>query len=148
MELQLDLPAEKINRGALPEAKLVLHHVAVLVRSLDDAIPVYRQLGGGISEPVTISSQGVRICFVDVKGSVAIELVEGAGDGVTAGLLKKGMTYYHLGYMVEDFDASVESLEASNYVLMQTFRSEAFDGRRCAFLMSPVRHLIEIIEQG
>jgi hypothetical protein len=52
-----------------------------------------------------------------------------------------------LGYLAPDFDAAMEELAALNYIPMAPFQSEAFEGRRCAFLMSPALHLIEIIEQ-
>jgi methylmalonyl-CoA/ethylmalonyl-CoA epimerase len=148
MELELERRAELTDAGVTPEPGLTLHHIGVLVHALGEAMAVYRQMGASIGEPVTISSQGVRVCFADMKGSVAIELVEAAANGVAKSLLKRGMTYYHLGYTAADFDAALESLEGSNYVLLQSFQSEAFNGRRCAFLMSPVRHLIEIIERG
>ena len=128
--------------------RLTLHHVGVLARDFENARNAYLQLGATVSEPVTISSQGVRVCFVDMHGMVAIELVEAIGNSVMRDLLKRGITYYHLGYMVPDFDAAVGTLEAMDYVRLEVFRSEAFEGRRCAFLMSPVLHLIEIIEQS
>jgi hypothetical protein len=56
-------------------------------------------------------------------------------------------TYYHAGYVTKYFDSVMASLPQEGYVHMQTLHSEVFGGLRCAFLMSPVFHLIEIIEQ-
>jgi methylmalonyl-CoA/ethylmalonyl-CoA epimerase len=128
--------------------RLTLDHIGVLVKELEHARTTYRQLGARISEPVSIASQGVRVCFVDMPGAERIELVEPIESGAARDLLKRGITYYHLGYIVPDFDSALASLECMNYFPLETFRSEAFHGRRCTFLMSPVRHLIEIIEQG
>jgi methylmalonyl-CoA/ethylmalonyl-CoA epimerase len=96
---------------------------------------------------VFVSSQHVLVCFVDMDSTVTIELVEPTEKGVAQDLLKRRVAYYHLGYLVQDFDGALESLVALSYVHLQTFESEAFEGRRCAFLMSPVLQLIEIIEQ-
>lgn len=148
MELQQETQIGTSEGRTVLQQNLTLHHIGILVKRLDQAAAAYRELRARISEPVVISSQHVRVCFVDMDSSVAIELVEPTEKGVAQDLLKRGIAYYHLGYVAPDFDAALESLVALSYVHLQTFRSEAFDGRRCAFLMSPVLHLIEIIEQG
>jgi methylmalonyl-CoA/ethylmalonyl-CoA epimerase len=117
------------------------------VKSIAEATATYRELNARISEPVVITSQSVKVCFVEMESSVSIELVEPLEKGVSQDLLKRGITYYHLGYSVQDFDAALEELAELNYFHLQTFQSEVFEGRRCAFLMSPVSHLIELIEQ-
>ena len=144
MDLQLE---DRILTGGVLQQKLTLHHIGILVNSIEEATGAYRELDARISQPVAIASQSVRVCFVDMDSSVAIELIEPTAKGVSQDLLKRGITYYHLGYLVPKFDSALEDLAELNYVHLQTFHSEAFEGRRCAFLMSPVLHLIEIIEQ-
>jgi len=144
MELQLE---DKVLAGGVLQQKLTLHHIGVLVNNIEEATAAYRELNAKISEPVVIASQSVRVCFVDMDSSVAIELIEPTARGVGQDLLKRGITYYHLGYLVSDFEAALANLEELNYLHLQTFRSEVFEGRRCAFLMSPVLHLVEVIEQ-
>jgi methylmalonyl-CoA/ethylmalonyl-CoA epimerase len=144
MTLQLE---DRILEGGAFQQKLTLHHIGIMVNNIEAAAAAYRELNARISEPVAIASQGVRVCFVDMDSSVAIELIEPTEAGVNQDLLKRGITYYHLGYLVPRFDSALENLAELNYVHLQTFHSEAFEGRRCAFLMSPVLHLIEIIEQ-
>jgi methylmalonyl-CoA/ethylmalonyl-CoA epimerase len=144
MKLELE---DRILTGGVLQQKLTLHHIGVLVNSIEAAAAAYRELDARISKPVAIASQSVRVCFVDMDSSVAIELIEPTAKGVSQDLLKRGITYYHLGYLVPRFDSALENLAELNYVHLQTFHSEAFEGRRCAFLMSPVLHLIEIIEQ-
>jgi methylmalonyl-CoA/ethylmalonyl-CoA epimerase len=146
----MELQVEDLIRtdGRILQQKLTLHHIGVLVKSIDEAAVAYRGLNARISEPVFIASQSVRVCFVDMNCSVAIELVEPTEKGVSQDLLKRGITYYHLGYLARNFDVALENLAELSYVHLQTFQSEAFEGRRCAFLMSPVLHLIEVIERG
>lgn len=146
--MTLQLGDRILAGGGVLQQKLIIHHIGVLVNSIEEATAAYRELNARISEPVVIASQSVRVCFVYVDNSVAIELVEPSEKGVSRNLLKRGVTYYHLGYLVRNFDSALESLAELSYVHLQTFESEAFEGRRCAFLMSPVLHLIELIEQG
>ena len=145
----MELPQNQalLTGRALPQ-RLTLHHVGVLVNRIENAAEAYAELNGKVSPPISIASQNVRVCFIDMGSGVAIELVEPLENGSGKGLLKRGVTYYHLGYLVRDFDAALEALVELNYTHMSSFHSEAFEGRRCAFLMSPVLHLIEIIEQG
>ena len=70
-----------------------------------------------------------------------------AGDSTVKNLVKKGFTYYHAGYKVSDFDQAMAFLVGHDYRPQSTFRSEAFAGKRCCFLISPVMHIIEIIEE-
>jgi hypothetical protein len=53
---------------------MAFHHVGVMVKSIDLGVAAYRALGGKISAPIQISSQGVRVCFVEVGGGALIEL--------------------------------------------------------------------------
>ncbi len=61
-----------------------------------EATAAYQALNATISEPVLVASQSVRVCFVDMDSSVAIELIEPTEKGVNQDLLKRGFTYYHL----------------------------------------------------
>jgi len=48
----------------------------------------------------------------------------------------------------DHLDLAWHTLAQQNYRHLETFRSEAFAGRRCAFLMSETMQLIELIESG
>jgi hypothetical protein len=61
-------------------------------------------------------------------------------------MMKKGISFYHLAFIVLNFDERLELLQNQNFRLISVFNSEAFENRRCAFLYSPEMHLIEIIE--
>ncbi len=126
---------------------MTLHHVGCLVQNMDEAAGYYRELHPHISTPILIEPQGVRVCFVDTGSGVAIELVEPVNEtSLVYKLLRKGIVFYHLGYLVPSYEAAVQDLSDKNYKLIQEFRSAAFEGRRCAFFTSPLAHLIEIIE--
>jgi methylmalonyl-CoA epimerase len=129
---------------------LQYHHVGLLVESIEESMVHYTALFGSnnISEIFVIQSQKVKVCFVKNAMDAYIELVEPIGDdSIVAKLLKKRISYYHLGYKVTDIENTVAELEELNYKPMEYFYSEAFDGKRCIFLFTPETHLIELIEQ-
>lgn len=126
---------------------LTFHHVGCAVESIREARECYRLMARSMGEIIPISAQGVNICFVEIAPGFHVELVESQeGESVVARLLKKQITYYHLGFLTPRFEQAIESLTAEGYHQINTFRSEAFGMRRCAFLASPAAHLIELIE--
>ena len=69
-------------------------------------------------------------------------------DSAVQAFLRKGINYYHAGYLAEDFDAAKAELESQGCRPMGVFHSEAFAGRRCEFFLNQAFHLMEIIEKG
>lgn len=128
---------------------LKFHHVGCLTENMEESLAFYRdQMGfARISKVYDITAQQVKVCFVEVANGSFIEFVEPAATN--AGLrkiLKSNNPYYHTGFLTNNFDAVIESLENGGSRLVNTFHSEAFGNRRCAFLYSPAMQLIEIIE--
>ena len=126
---------------------LKFHHVGCVVKSIEEALEAYRPIARRIAGTIPIRSQGVNVCFVEIAPESHVELVEPMeGESAVGRLLGKRVTYYHLGFLTPEFEPAVESLVNEGYHHLSTFQSEAFEMRRCAFLVSPVAHLIEIIE--
>ena len=129
---------------------LQFHHVGCLVDGIEASAAVYRKMfGAGKVSPITnISSQGVNVCFVETAPGVFLELIESVHEESTvARLLRKNVRYYHAAYLTDDFDRDVESLAAEHCIQMNTFLSEAFQGKRCAFFCLPDGAAIEVIER-
>ena len=130
---------------------LELHHIGCLVDNIEESVQRYKRLfkETQASEIVFISAQQVNVCFVKVPiHNVFLELIESkAEDSVISKLKNKGFTYYHLGYYVKDMQKTIETLEDENFKFINTFTSEAFNNKKCSFLMSPEMHLIELIEK-
>jgi hypothetical protein len=63
-------------------------------------------------------------------------------------LLQQNKHFYHLGYSSADFDGTLTELTEGNHHLVSIFHSEAFDNRRCAFLINPDGHLLELVEMA
>ncbi len=127
----------------------VFHHVGCLVPDLAAAVEGYRGLWGEAcaSKVYEVTGQSVRVCFITPQaGGVAVELVEPASGTSLHAQLGKGSPYYHTAYEVPALDHALAAAARAGCRCMVPFVSAAFDGRRCAFLYTPQRHLIELIE--
>jgi hypothetical protein len=123
------------------------HHMGCVVKSIAAALPAYRAMSSNIGEPILVASQKVRVCFVELSPGSFLELVEPASaDSKVNSLLRESFTYYHAGFLVDDFDEAVRELVSQGATPLDAFHSEAFGGRRCQFFFNAALHLIELIE--
>lgn len=101
-----------------------IHHVAIVVRSIDDSLPRYRALLGldPESEPIVFASQRVRLCFLPTGPDPAarLELVEPTDgeSGVARFLAARGEGLHHLCLLTDDLPASLEALAAQEAQLI------------------------------
>lgn len=108
-----------------------LHHVSVVVASIADALPFYRDtLGltpGAVREVV---DQRVRVVFLSAPNT-RIELIEPTdGDsGVARFLAERGKpTLHHLCFVVDDLRATLASLAARGVELVDREPRRGADG--------------------
>jgi len=101
-----------------------IDHVAVVVRSIDEALPRYRQLLGWepIDAPRIFASQHVRLCFLEPRAGqgARIELVEPTADesGVARFLEMRGEGLHHVCLSSDDLAADLEALAAAEAELI------------------------------
>ena len=101
-----------------------IHHVAIVVRSIDDALPRYRSLFGlePEADPIVFSSQAVRLCFLPTgpDPSARIELVEPIDEdsGVARFLAAHGEGVHHICFATPDLPATLETLAAAEAELI------------------------------
>ena len=129
---------------------LEFHHIGLLVKNISKSVKHYSLVYGteNISKITRIHSEKVKVCFVKIGDNSFIELVEPTSERIKRyRLMKKRISYYHIGYKVDDIGNEVRRLESLNYKSLYFFNSEAFDGKKCIFLISPEAHLIELIEK-
>lgn len=111
-----------------------IHHVAVVVRSIDDALPRYRSLFGlePDAEPQVFPSQRVRLCFLPTGPDPAarLELVEPIDDesGVARFLASRGEGVHHVCFLTDDLPASLEALAAAEAELIDREPREGAHG--------------------
>jgi len=126
-----------------------IHHLALVVRSLDAALPLYRDLLGLPLETIMdIPSDRVRIAFLGV-GESKIELVEPTDDttGVARFLEKQGEGFHHVCFEVANLAEELTRLEIEGVELIDSVPRRGAEGP-VAFLHPRSCHgvLVELIE--
>ena len=128
-----------------------LDHIGIAVRSIEEALPVYRALGLAESGREDVPGQKVRTAFLPA-GEPAIELLEPtSGDSPIAGFLaKRGPGIHHLCFAVDDLDGMLAALDGSGYRLIHRSPVPGAGGKRVAFLHPEAGHgvLIELAEKA
>jgi methylmalonyl-CoA/ethylmalonyl-CoA epimerase len=126
-----------------------VHHVAIVVRSIDDALRFHRDvLGLELEAVMDIPQDRVRIAFLGV-GESKVELVEPTDDttGVARFLASKGEGFHHVCYEVADLAAELRRLEAAAIELIDREPRRGAEGP-VAFIHPRSGHgvLVELIE--
>jgi len=116
-----------------------IHHIAIVVRSIPDSLPRYRELFGWVpeDEPRVFESQRVRLCFLPSgpPPAVRIELVEpiDAGSGVARFLADRGEGLHHVCLLSDDLPGDLAALAAAEAQLIDREPRPGAHGR-VAFL--------------
>jgi len=129
-----------------------LHHVAVAVPRIADALPFYRdRLGLGAGAIRELPDQRVRVVFVGAEGQ-RIELIE-AMDG-TSGVAKfvaeRGRpTLHHMCFVVDDLAGTLDRLAGSGVELVDRAPRRGVEGM-VAFLHPRASNgvLVELIDRA
>lgn len=126
-----------------------VHHVALIVRSIDDAIGLWRDtLGLELETIMDIPSDKVRIAFLAI-GESKIELVEPTDDttGVARFLASKGEGFHHVCFEVANLAETLLKLEIGGLELIDTAPRRGAEGP-VAFVHPRACHgvLVELIE--
>ena len=126
-----------------------IHHVALIVRSIDDALPLWRDLLGLELETVMdIADDRVRIAFLTV-GESKVELVEPTDDttGVARFLAAKGEGFHHVCFEVANLAETLLRLEIDGLELIDSAPRRGAEGP-VAFIHPRSCHgvLVELIE--
>ena len=130
---------------------LKLHHVGCAVPSIEEGLKPYTQALGfsRVSPIIEVTSQQVRVCFIETAPGVFIELVQGLGENSpVSSFLKRRQYFYHVCYSTPNVRATVDHLAANGFSRLSVFTSEAFNGTDCAFLLSPEMALVELCTDG
>ena len=126
-----------------------VHHVAVVVTSLDEALALYRDLLRLPLETIMdVPQDRVRIAFLGV-GESKVELVEPTDDttGVARFLASKGEGFHHVCFEVEDLAQELTRLGIDGVELIDSAPRKGAEGP-VAFLHPRSCHgvLVELIE--
>lgn len=98
-----------------------LHHVGIVVRSIAESLPFYRDtLGLTAGGTIDVPGQPVRVVFLE-GASGRIELLEptDATSGVARFLAERGRsTLHHVCFLVDDLRGTLDRLQASGVELI------------------------------
>ncbi len=129
---------------------LVLDHVGIAVRSLDEAIERWRTVFGyrqatGI---VLNTRQQVRVVFLDKEGSLPVKLVAPSGPtSPVMGLVRRGGGIHHLCFRAPSIGPELARLEALGLrVISPPEPGEAFENDPIAFVYAGDGLNIELID--
>lgn len=126
-----------------------IHHVAVIVASIEAALPVYRDmLGLPLETIMDIPGDRVRIAFLGV-GESKVELVQPTDDttGVARFLANKGEGFHHVCFEVDNLAQELTRLGIDGVELIDSAPRRGAEGP-VAFLHPRSCHgvLVELIE--
>jgi methylmalonyl-CoA epimerase len=126
-----------------------IHHVAIVVRSIEASLGLYRDLLGLPVEAITdIPTDRVRIAFLGV-GESKVELVEPVDDttGVARFLAKQGEGFHHVCFEVANLSEELTRLGIEGIELIDSAPRRGAEGP-VAFLHPRSCHgvLVELIE--
>ncbi len=127
-----------------------LDHIAIAVRSLDEALPFYTEvLGLTCAGRETVAEQGVHLALLPI-GESRLELLEPLSDDSPVGrfLARRGEGVHHIAFRVDDIERALAELRARGIRLVDETPRCGAEGRKIAFLHPASAHgvLIELVE--
>ncbi len=114
-----------------------IHHVAIVVRSIEEALPRYAELFGLTpeGEPFLFASQRVRLCFLPTGPEPAahVELVEPTDDesGVARFLAARGEGLHHVCFQTDDVAKELEETKAKGIRVIDQSPRRGLAGMIC-----------------
>jgi methylmalonyl-CoA/ethylmalonyl-CoA epimerase len=129
-----------------------INHIGIAVKSLDEALPFYRDnLGMAVEGIEVVAEQKVKVAMLLV-GESRIELLEPteADSPIARFLEKNGPGIHHLAYEVEDIDAAIAKLLADGTRMIDERPRNGAHGARIAFVHPKSSNgvLTELCEPG
>jgi len=110
-----------------------IHHLAIAVRSLEEALRFYRDtLGLPVHEQAVREDQGVKAALLTI-GESEIELLEPLGPDTPVGrfLERRGEGIHHICLQTDDIDKELAELKAKGVELIDQEPRQGLAGRIC-----------------
>lgn len=125
------------------------HHLGLAVRDIPKESEFYLSIGAQLLSPVTYDPlQGVKLQLLEIGGQL-LELVSPADESTRSPVdyfLQHNHRIYHTCYEVSDIQLALERLKSSSCILIkQPTPAILFENRLVAFVLSPNRDLIELL---
>ena len=129
-----------------------INHIGIAVKSLNEALPFYRDNLGMVFEGIEeVAEQKVRVAMLQI-GESKIELLEPTSeDSPLAKFIEKnGPGLHHLAYEVTDIEAAITKLLADGARMIDEKPRNGAHGTRIAFVhpKSSIGVLTELCQAG
>lgn len=118
-----------------------IHHIGIVVRSLDEAYKFYRDtLGLHVHKEAVVEDQGVRAALLTI-GNSEIELLEPINNngGVGKFLEKRGEGLHHICFETDDVNAELAATKEKGIALIDQQPRVGLAGMIC-FLHPKANH--------
>jgi methylmalonyl-CoA/ethylmalonyl-CoA epimerase len=129
---------------------MVLDHVGVAVRSIEDALSRWERVFGyrRMTGVVTNTRQKVKVTFLEKPGCLAIKLIEpsDAASPLQNFVKQRGGGLHHLCFRCESVDSELVRLEALGLRVLAAEPGEAFENERIAFVYAGDGLNVELID--
>ena len=128
-----------------------IHHVAMAVSSLDEAVETYRRLGAEVELRGRLGDQGIEAAYLRL-GESRVELVAPLDDDTPVGrfLASRGPGVHHVAYEVGSVPAAIEALISEGATMVDEEPRRGLDGHEVAFVHPGSVHgvLVEVVAHG
>ncbi len=129
-----------------------IDHVALCVRDLDAALPLWRDgLGLRLDGIEEVPERKVRVAFLQA-GDLRIELVQPTADDseVSSFLARRGEGLHHLAFAVDDLASALSRAGDAGAAALPGAGKAGAGGTRVAFLHPRTANgvLVELVEGG
>ena len=122
------------------------HHVGIACHDLNttkewvkSTHPIHEEKG-----PVFDDLQNASFITLRTKEGFLIELISGEQ---VSNILKRGISLYHVCYVVHDLDKTINDFREKGALIISAAKpSRLFNGKRIAFLNTPIG-IIELLEE-
>jgi len=135
---------------ATADLSMVVDHIGIAVRSIDDAARHWQRVFGyePVTEVVTNTRQKVRVIFLHKERSIDIKLIEPSDEtSPIYAFVKRGGGLHHLCFRCGSLDKELARLVALGLrTLCPPEPGEAFGNERIAFIYAEHGLNVELIE--
>lgn len=131
-----------------------LHHMGFVVADIAAAMPGFlRSLGATWDSQIFADpNQKVKVAFLTIRpGDPQVELVEpdGSDSPVLRFLNEKGGGLHHACYEVHNLELELSDFRGRGSLIAKRPKpAVAFQGRRIAWVLTPEKFLVELLEEG
>ena len=132
------------------DINLKFHHLGYAVKSIENTLVFFKNLGYSFSEIYVDVNQKVQICLLKNENSPMIELVQGISEEtspIKKLIDKNGVIPYHICYSTPNINSAINTLRAQSFILLfNPVGAIAFSNKKICYMFNPAVGLIVLIE--